>query len=381
MSDIMQLVKNKEKVAEPQVSFFKDLYNKLKDKDWTEADALGNDLTLKLYAEIEDKVDHNELVNWGVIGEVATGKSTVMADLKFYGNAYLMNQKKLFMEGNGKQNSKKVKSFDPYSMIISDQVEFLSFIKGEPWNCFTGIDEFNRLAGTGLNSSVEGELFATYSDVFAQQFVHRISCSPAIINDVNCWLILEVYGKDEGRKITTLKIYYRNVMNGERLCLGVAHIPVGRTIDQKWYQKYRKKKFSRMDLIQKHGIRKVTELEMAGIVLKSYKELEDLVIDGEKADGDTVLLRCKDIIRQEVFFASMLGEQEIASAVRGLLGVRAKVNKVKMKIWKEEKRKKPNEKTIEILERKLELQEEILKKALERQEFYVKLYKEYLGIK
>ena len=36
MSDVMELVRDKKKVAEPTISFFKLLYEQLKDKDWTE---------------------------------------------------------------------------------------------------------------------------------------------------------------------------------------------------------------------------------------------------------------------------------------------------------------------------------------------------------
>jgi len=281
---------------------------------------------------IEDVIDSGELINWGVLGEVISGKSTVMGTLVNYGNLYLLKKNMLFMNHIEKKVDKKaVKEFDNYRHIIGDQIEFLGVIKKAIWNCFEGIDEFNKLGETGANSSIESVLYQTYSDIFAQQRVHRISCAPSIINDNNCWLILQVLGKDEEKKMTRVKVIFRDIVNQTQLAIGHADISVEHTLSQDWYKRYIAKKFNRMKLLQKYSIRKISELETATIIVQIYDKLKERA-QVMRVDSDVTLSISKEMIRENKYICSIIAEGDIVSASRGLLSIETSIGKMTKQI-------------------------------------------------
>lgn len=233
MSDIMQLITTKEeRKINIQINHFKQLFNDLKDTlpmGGEEDFVKMNDLTGMIINVIHDVISAGEKINWVVRGEVIGGKSTVMDTLVEEINVFLMKRKELFFNHiELKANKDELKSFDNYKMIVADQIEFITLIKRQLWNCGIGIDEFNRLGETGANSSIESTLYQTYSDIFAQQRVHTISCAPSIIGDSNCWLILDVIGKDKINMITRVKVIYRDIITGQQLAIGRADIFVDR---------------------------------------------------------------------------------------------------------------------------------------------------------
>lgn len=383
MSDAQRLVFEKQKKRkDPHLNYFKKFYEEIKDKGLSNDDILASyDHTPIFFSKMRETIENKELWNLGILGEVASGKSTIMCICVEEGNKILQEKKILFKREDGTFDEKRKKSFSNLKQVVADQNEFMGIIKEELWSCFLGIDEYNRLADTGLNSSVDQVLTATYSDIFAQQNVHRISCSPSTLGDINTWLILEIYGRNMKEKTTTCKLIYRDVVSNTRQCIGRVDFYVGDIIKTKWYNLYRQKKFKRMELLQKKGVRKFSELTIASIVLAVYNDLENIVFEDRKVDPDVVLSSVKQIMKEQKFFASMLAEGEIASEVRNLLGLKHNVMKDSVKIWKEEEKAIPNMDFIKRLTKRMNLVERKLNKALNYHRNMKKVHEEYLSIK
>ena len=115
------------------------------------------------------------------------------------------------------QIKKQQPNFKYYEHIFSEQTEFIRYINKNEQNTCIVVDEFNRLAETGLNATTETILFDQYSDQFAQDFIHRIACSPHIIADRNATIILDVIGTDKKhrnkRRSSTRKKHSSNSNN------------------------------------------------------------------------------------------------------------------------------------------------------------------------
>lgn len=383
-NDILNMIQKKQRNADPKINQFKKIYDTIKNKMYGEEEALQTDLTPILYSCIRDCVDHGEPIIWGIIGNVGSSKSTVMGHLTDYENEYRRQKNKLFTERTSKgikQHPKEVKEYNTYKQISGDQIEFLHIIKRIIWNCAIGIDEFNRLGETGLNSSVETTVYNTYSDIFAQQGVDRYSCAPSIIHDLNCWLILEVYGKNEQKQETTVKIIYREITTGDRRILGYANLDMKQTLKAEWYQKYRNKKFKRMELLQKYGVRKISELEIANIILETYKELEQKARGIRKVDSDIVLQTVKRVIRKQRYIGSMLAESEIASHVRGLLAIKNDIERETRRYKKANNKENPDKIELHAIKKDIQFSRELLKGEIKEQERLKTLHQKYLQIK
>ena len=196
--------------------------------------------------------------------------------------------------------------------IFSDQTEFLRFINGDERNVGLTIDEFNILAKTGINSTTEEALLDYYSSVFAGQYLHRVCNSTDTLTDKNTTVILETIGKDEEKKVTRCKLIYRDIITKKEMTLGYIDIDTSHIVknwiesgvreivetrgiqNQKdrekvdhwkrkdFYIRYQIRKYRRMELLKKEGIRDIRELEFADIILDSILELQDYS-KGQKA--------------------------------------------------------------------------------------------------
>lgn len=354
---------SEEKEPEVEVDLLKWLYYENKNILQRESEALENDITLEVYTYIEDKIKNRELINMAFKGEVSGSKSTSAIAL--------MNHANKIIEKHWK------KEVDRFKHLFADQTEFLRFINSEETNVAIVIDEFSRVAETGLNSSTEAVLFDYYSDVFAQKFVHRFSCSPSSVMDRNATVILEYIGKDERVKISKFKVSYRNPAEGFReVTLGYVNIDVSKIIDEEFYKKYRKKKFERMSLLDKYGVRDIRELEFAGIVLRVLSELYELTQDGSKVSQDTVLATVSRICREEKRIYSLLTTSEISSRCKNLLNYHTEINRAKIRAYKCK-----NDEEAEIIRRKIEKYAEMMSKDYEEENKRARIYKEYLNIK
>lgn len=180
---------------------FKYLYLQQKNKVIPEEEKMNRNLTTPFFEIwIPDKIQANELINMTIRGVVREGKSTVAATIMAYINQQIKKIKK--------NEAPTIEKNNLNQCIVSDQLEFTRLISQKMKHICIQIDEFNKMAETGVNATTEQALFAYYSDVFAANYVHRILCTPSAIVDANCSIYLEVIGRDLETKTTRLKLMF-----------------------------------------------------------------------------------------------------------------------------------------------------------------------------
>lgn len=164
--------------------------------------------------------------------------------------------------------------------IDRDQQEFsITMRNPDIKNTIRVIDEWNELETTGENSSVEEALLNHFSDVMAQRFVHKISCSPTASADKNALIYLEVFSTDKLNFVNHSKLFYRLYSGGidYRQLIGRVSIYTGNILGTQWYKDYRRRKFEKMELILKEGIYRPRTLEYAFAILETINHLKPLV--------------------------------------------------------------------------------------------------------
>ncbi len=358
--------KKKEKEREEEevkVDVIKALYYKKRDSFEDDSESLQWDITDEFYYALSDKVENHELINIAIKGEVSGSKSTSAIAL--------LNHISNILERRCK------KKINRFKHIFADQTEFLRFINTEETDVAIVIDEFSRMAETGLNATTEIALFNYYSDVFAQKFVHRISCSPATILDLNANIILEYVGKNVEKRLSKFILRYRNTAEGFReYTLGCVYINVSEIIDEEYYVKYRKKKFDRMALLDKHGVRDIRELEFSDIIIDVVDDLREYVTDGDKSTlSDLVLASISRICREKKRIYSIITTNEIASRCKNLLCLHTDYYKAKIKM---EKGKSETER--EMYKKKIKKILEVLGKEIDENIRKRDIYEEYLKV-
>lgn len=349
--------------GEVSVDILKWLYYENKDVLIKDTEMLQNDLTEEFYHYISDKISHKEVINVAFIGEVSGSKSTSAISMMHFTNGII---EKFFK-----------KDINRFKHIFSDQTEFLRFINTEEENVAIVIDEFNRMSVTGLNATTETALFDYYSEVFAQKYVHRFSCSPSFVLDKNAHVILEYIGKDEDKQVSKWKLSYRNIAEGYHpRCLGCVYIDVSNVLNEKFYQKYKEKKFKRMALLDKHGVRDIRELEFASVILKVVVELKDITKDGNKSNlSDMIIATISRICREDKRIYSIITTNEIASRVRNILGLYADLFKCTIKLSKV----KSDVEKLNIEDKKEKIQR-ILDLELKEERSRMSIYNDFLQI-
>lgn len=280
------------------------IFNEVKETAISEEEAKQVNITNSVWHSFETRLASNEPINVQIRGDPATGKSTVGSKIGITISRDIgMNQGQL----------------DAYNrFIFSDQIEFLRFMSSKMKNIAIVIDEWNRMVNTGYNATTEMTLFDYYSDVFAQRFVHRISCAPSNVVDKNCYLFMDIEGRDLEKKVTRLKVIYKDIVTGESLVIGHFDIFVGDTMQTPWYAKYREKKFKRMELLERNGIRDIRELEFADVSLKAFGILSETA-KTVRIKVNTINKTVDMVRRKQGRIYSMLTMNEITGRVKGLL--------------------------------------------------------------
>jgi hypothetical protein len=342
----------------------KGLYYERIDQLEREEDIIQRDITHEFYTFLEDKLDNKELINIAIKGEVSGSKSTSAIAIIYEINSLIE-----------KRDNKKI---DMFKSIFSDQTEFLRFINTEETNLGIVIDEFSDLANTGMNATTESALFNYYSNVFAQKFIHRVSCSPSVILDINSNIILEYVGKNEKEKVSKFILRYKNVTRGfQEWTLGCIYIDVSKILDTNFYKRYRKKKFQRMELLDKHGVRDLRELEFADSILDVVDELKDFVADGNKQElSDMIQATISKVNREKKRIYSMIVSGEIGSRCRNILNLYSSIGNISIR---SDKTKSEMEKLK--LYTKMKKVQKILRNELEEERKRRVIYKDYLQIK
>lgn len=370
------------------------LYKRSAERMVKKEDAIQNNLTETFFETLKDKIDHRELIVIAVRGEVRTGKSTIVMELVRYLNQYIHDIG---------LNSEPIENMSKY--IFSDQTEFLRFINSDSRNAALAIDEFNGMARTGLNATTEEALFDYYSDVFAGQYLHRITASPDAITDKNTTIILDVIGKDEQRRTVRCELIYRDVVTKRHLTLGHVDINVGgiiktwadsgvrdivektgvqsleeqRIVDEfkktDFYVRYQIKKYKRMELLKKYGVRDIRDLEFSMMILDTLRELEDYA-KIKKVNKELVATMVDEVTKRHGRIYSILAANEIASRTRAILDIFHEIS-----LMQDAKKKgKLRTAEIQIIDKTIKQAEALLAGRVKQQERYCDLYKEYMNI-
>lgn len=305
--------------AKPLQDPLRAIFNEVRESAMSEEEAKQMDITNSVWHSFETSIASKEPINFQVRGNPSTGKSTVCAKL-VYGINEMLGATPSFLE-------------NMHRVIFSDQIEFLRFTKSGQTNLGIQIDEWNRMVQTGYNATTEMTLFDYYSDVFAQRFVHRGSCAPSQVVDRNCYLFLDVEGRDLERKVTHLKVTYRDIITGESMVIGHMKVFVGDIIKLNFYELYRNKKFKRMELLEKNGVKDVRDLEFAYISLKVFSTLCEMA-KSMKVKLNTVNKTVDMIRRQEGRVYSMLTMNEITGRCKGLLDLLTEKKEIERKLQK-----------------------------------------------
>jgi hypothetical protein len=331
----------------------------------THNDIVTNDITSVFWESIRDRVLHNALITITIRGETTSGKSTVALYIKHMINSLIVS--------TGKNNE-----IDEYKTICSDQIEFTRAIMKNWRNVCFSIDEWSELGKSGENATTENNLFTFYTDVCAQRYIHRVMCTPKALNqfDKASVILLDVLGRDDEKKETLCKVYYNDpsqLMGA--VPLGTVKFEVGELIGEEWYLRYRRKKFARIDLLDKYGVKDVRELEISAMTLMAYERLKDMARASAKVPQELVETTTKHILQDEKLFYSILGMGVIVTRTRALLDLPHTLEKTKKKL-----RKPLHEDEHEEQEKLKDALEKALDESVARHKKNVEVLKQYEGI-
>lgn len=262
-----------------------------------------------------------------------SGKSTVGIWLMMFINNIMKEKLKLNPKYDGKYNL----------LIYADNTEFwkksndLSYEipgkKGHYIGVCVEIDEENKMIRTGANSTVEQTSYEHKSDVFAQKFIHRIYCTPSGITDQNCSIIIWCEPAQKEYGFTDCKIKYRNIETGRITTLGRVRISVKELLDLEMYQKYKEKKFLRMELFEKNGIRDYRDFTDAEVIMFTYDRLKAKATF-EKIPETKIRSMLSIVLAKRALLYSFLGSDEVIVKVKTMLDLTNDIETVTKKIDK-----------------------------------------------
>lgn len=304
-----------DKMKKANVNPLQEVYLDMKDSLVPESDIINSDnydmgMAFKNY--IDWKLNKKELINIQVRGQVRKGKSTIGVGLMQLINEKLNNQPPYF------------------SLIMSDQSEFLRFVKEGRENVCVLIDEYNKMSESGANATTERNLFEDYSARFAAKYNHRIACSPAGFVDVSSEIYLDVLTKEDGW--TRVKVIYKEPTDrfGQNMRLiGWMDIDVTKTLSSDDFRNYYEKKMRRLHLLEKYGITDERPIEMAKFVKRVYNEL-NTVADYERISNSMIgaTLESIKLELKERQMYSLIYDTEVIKSVSAMLDYKHFIGKL-----------------------------------------------------
>lgn len=359
-------------IRDTNVDMLKWLYYDLKDKMIPETELLDQDITEVFWVSLFDKLENGEILVINTTGEVTVGKSTVAAVIRKEVNDYIINR------GWNKH-------IDMRHTFYMDETEFINgitavtAIKEQHEKIMVQVDDRNSMGDGYLNATTDKQLFDTFSDMFAQQNISRIYCSPGENPDKNALIWLEVIGKNKEEKTTTCKLIYNNVMERQQVTLGRVTFDVSTTIDTEWYKTERKRKFERHDLVYKHGIRDIRDLIFAPIVLQAHDNLWKMSKMG-KLNKDIIVSIVEDVARSHKRFLSQLTLANVVTRVSALSNLVTEIETTKRKITKEKNKDERDEELISGQQEKLKDLMDIFARRMDEEHKLKNLYQNYKQI-
>lgn len=362
MNDILKELGQKKKTDKVVLDDCKYIYHKKRDMmGISHGNILQEDITpyfwntLKYWIENE----HNNPIT--VVGETTSGKSTVaLAVMNFFADLI------------EKKYNKKI---DRYSRICSDMIEFNRRMNEGEENNVLQTDEWSDMNSTSLNSSTETSMFNTILKMSAQRDIRQIFATPHNNTPYTfaSTLILQVIGRNAKTKTTLCKLTYHDVGEEIFLPLGVVNIDVSKVLEADWYKKYREKKFKRLDLMEKHGVRDIRELENSKIVLELKEELSECSqIAKKKISRDFLNMSVKQYLQRNKYFFSIMGDTEIGSRLMGILDFEREIAEMKRQV------NKPGDfEKLQRLRKMIKIYSNKLNEVLESEKKNVKILEEY----
>lgn len=300
------------------------------------------DCTDMFWAELSVMIDEGELVNININAPPTSGKSVT----GFAIATRLMKEK----------FNKEFGIMD----IDRDQQEFSKTMRDATIkNTVRVIDEWNELELTGENSTIEQTLYNVFSDVMAQRFVHKISCSPKDTADKNALIFLQVESTDKRNKVNHCKLFYRIFFGGMEITqlLGFVDIYVGDVIKQQWYKDYRRRKFEKMHLILDEGIFQPRKLEYAKVIKEVVDKLKLLTRISMAINVNIVRNYIKIAARKYKIPQTILGEELATKDVLGILDFYKAMHRINRQVKKlEEMRAKGSIEEVDYELQKMDLE-------------------------
>lgn len=239
------------------------------------------------------------------------------------------------------------------------------------------IDEDNKMIKTGLNSSTEQVTYEHKSDVFAQQKLHRVYCSPNGISDQNVNIILFVEPAQKEYGFTDCKLKWRDIETGKTIPIGRVRFNVKDLLKKDYMIKYRKKKFKAMELFDKEGIKDYRDFIDAEIILDGYHKYKKRARI-EKVNTDIIRSGVRTILNKKSEFYSFLGNDEMVSNIKALLDMEHSISKYEDKLAKIRKNTKDD---IETISKQKENLVDAIADEIENRDFFIKNYERIVKIR
>lgn len=282
----------------------------IQENDWEELD-----ITQPFLETLKNILEHKELIEISIKADTVGGKSTV--------GLWLLN----YLVKEMKKQKKIPENQEIYPLIQSDEQEFVRYAKKNA-NIPVLVDEHNATGTTGANATAEWAEFTFIQEVCAQQFVHRIYCSPTAHYDRYANFRIEIVGNNKREYLTIAKLVYTDRKDKPGLPLGLLKFNVKDILNTEWHEKYRKKKFARMQLLTEHGKRDVRELEQSKYALELYQRAQELASVGKITPAylDSLM---GEIQSEDAFILSLFASTKITQRALVPLRLQEEITKLK----------------------------------------------------
>lgn len=356
------------------VDVLKEIHLGYREKLITERE-IKNDITPIFWRGIRQKIIKGECLQIGIKAQTTKGKSTLGQHIKL-----IINQ--IILELSQQQKIQKTTykgEEQEYELIASNQLDFTRITRRKDlYQVCTLIDEYLDMARSGNNATIEANLLETYNKVCAQNYLHRIQCTPESDYDDQSLLILSIVDTDKKKGITKCKLYYRDPTEKINQLLGYVTFNVTETLTKNWYKKYRIKKQFAMDLITQQGIPDVRPLEISLTTLITYKNCENWAKIGI-LNPDVIGTKVDTIAQEIKAIYSIVSKMDIISKIKALMIPVIEI------VNAQDQLNKPRRIPLNLVQQaRLKTRIEILQKEhmelIKHHQRLIKLYKDYISI-
>lgn len=291
----------------------------------------NNNITTQFYQQYKTYLTKGTLVNINFNGHTTDGKSTACATLVAYANTILKRQMKS-------------------TYILGNQQEYAYWVSTNPkeTHLMVQVDEWSKLAETGSNATIEKTYLDELSNIHAQMYVHKATCSPHLLPDPNILLHFEVATKLEKEQKTVCYLYYNLSRGGQTFPQIIGHVVINvkETLNSTWYKEYRKNKFKKIKLLREHNIIHERELFYATPIKEITKSLIGYTQMGKYVSERTVSYKGQVYCAQHGIRLTMIGVKfSIVDPVKAILDIHTDVTRLLNEITKLKSTKDKNMET------------------------------------